>query len=251
MHALLLLCLLGLLSGCTTALEESVASSPKLDTGSFFPREPSVRSFAYSRLAPDGSRLVGVLSIEVLRVVSPDRRTPGVLMEAAVDFRAEGIAFSPEQARAIGPTGDWPDDRGRYPMTLPGVSEQYGFLAVMATTDGNDPGELAVFWSSGILNYLGMSRKPSDFALTAVEQGEGDDAPVSVKGAFKDGHATVGIYHFTFRRQHGLTGISATLRDSTRIDLVEQPAGQPPREEQRIREPRPRREGVLLAMDAR
>ena len=69
----------------------------------FVPAGPMVRSFAYSRVAPDGSTLLGTLTLAVAEVQEAGRAPRGttLTLQTLVRFRADAKVFSPEQAKLI------------------------------------------------------------------------------------------------------------------------------------------------------
>lgn len=198
----------------------SPGTAPNFDARLFFPAGPAAKAFSYSRTGPDGTKLLGSLSIFIMDMDHPASDPNRTVMDGLVHFEADAIVFSPEQGKAIRPTADWPTDRKRYPMHLAAMEEVYAFEAAMTGEAMREPANLAAFWVEGIRGYLGMDRRPTTFELVGVEQSS-EAAPLSIRGEFREAGKSLGSFLFTFRKRDSLTGITAKLPDGTVIALVE------------------------------
>ena len=196
-------------------------ASPTADASPFYPTTPVVRTFAYSRMAPDGSKVVGELSLAVLRVSHSEETEPRLRMAAIVRFRANAVIFSPGQARAFNPEHDWPDDLNEYPMGVKDIVEDYGFVSALPQRIQADPEALVLFWTRGVLSYMGFSKPPGRFMTTGVDLPKDDLTPFCVRGVFTSNSQPAGAFLLTFRKDSGLTGITGVLPDGTIIALVE------------------------------
>lgn len=215
------------------ALMSSVGCSstriPVVEGREFYPTAPLVRTFSYSRIAPDGSTLLGTITFG-LRPESGggdaliETFAAGTAVEARVSFMAGGVAYSPQQAQAMHPMIDWPRSNQRYPIGVPDVEEDFAYLAVLgksASPDAEVPAaDAAMFWAQGVFRYLGMPQAPTAFVTTSVAF-PGDPGAVCIRGTFKRDTQRLGSFVFTLRKEHGLSSISATLSDGTLIALVE------------------------------
>jgi hypothetical protein len=191
------------------------------DARPFYPTAPALRSFAYSRIAPDGSRVLGNLGLAVLQVEHDDGGEPRLMMLAAVHFRADAMMFSARQARAFDPDADWPDDGENYPLAVRDIEEDYGFISALPRRMQADPEALVLFWTRGMLSYIGLAQPPSGFVTRDIQVPSDDLAPLCVRGIFTHGSQPAGAFLLTFRRNQGLTGISGVLPDGTIISIVE------------------------------
>jgi hypothetical protein len=221
---LLILSLLLSSVGCSSA------TTAVVEGREFYPATPLVRTFSYSRIAPDGSTLLGTITFGI-RPQDSGGEAPasstflaGHPVEARVTFVAGGVAFSPQQAQAMHPMIDWPTSNNRYPIGVPDVEEDFAYHAVVGKTASPElpvsPADAAMFWAQGVFSYLGMPRPPTAFVTTSVTF-PGDPQAVCIRGAFKRDSDQLGSFVFTLRKDHGLSSISATLADGTLIGLVE------------------------------
>ena len=196
-------------------------SARSADARPFYPSMPVVRRFAYSRIAPDGSKVVGDLGLSVLRIKHSPGDDPRLLMAAVVRFRANAVIFSARQARAFHPDSEWPDDAREYPLAVKDIVEDYGFISALPERIQADPEALVLFWTRGMLSYIGFSEPPSRFVTSSVDLPKDELAPFCVRGIFESGTQPAGAFLLTFRKDTGLTGISGVLPDGTIIAMVE------------------------------
>lgn len=237
---LLLLVSLALAGGCG-------ARPPiEADTAAFFPDGPLVRSYAYSRVSPDGSTLVGTLTLGVAfadgdlaaDAVNAAGEAPTRPVEMLVAFVADAKVFTPATARTIDPAFGWPAGSEEYPLDVTDIREHAICRAdVPARRHGarGRAADVAVFWSQALFPFLGMPQRPTQFRTLEVSEpatpATAGDA-LRVRGSFLREGRSLGEHAFTIRARRGLTSVAARLADGTVITLVERPpAAEPAREE--------------------
>jgi hypothetical protein len=197
------------------------ASRPiSLAAEGFLPAGPMVRTFAYSRVAPDGSTLLGTLTLAISEVqqVSDTPVAAPPELQTLIRFRADARVFSPEQAKLIDPIFNWPASSGEYPLDVSDIREDYIYRA--APIAGGKPADVALFWTQGMYELLGMPQRPTHFQAGSSTLPLASDA-LHLTGRFVRHGRGLGRYAFTFRHDHGLSSIAAVLADGTVITLVE------------------------------
>ena len=207
------------------------SSEPAVEGLVFYPRQALTRTFSYSRVAPDGSTLLGTITfgIQPQEVGASSGAealvlVPGQPVETRVTFVAGGVAFSPQQAQLMHPMIDWPSTAQKYPLGVPDLQEDFAYHAVVGRnpTAGApvSPTDAAMFWAQGVFTYLGMPRAPTAFITTSIAY-PGDPDALCIRGNFKRDSQRLGSFVFTLRKNHGLSSVSATLNDGTTIALIE------------------------------
>lgn len=175
------------------------------------PVQETTRSFAYTRIGPDGSMLSGQIDLGLAR-------RPEGMFETAVTFRAEGVVFSRQQAQAIEPTFEWPASHTEYPLELTGLNDTFSYR--LPLRQACDAGEIAVFWSYGLYHYLGMHTPPTHFVARQTLL-DAETQTLLIRGAFLRQGCELGQYSFTFRAGRGLCAVAGVLADGTVVTLVE------------------------------